>query len=89
MAPEWVSLDALGLSEFALETSPRRAGAPPGAFLDAENRGWSVFGYSKRSQGSWKAYFWGSDDGFLYVFLQFELKIQTLTIARGGTCAAL
>ena len=80
LAPEWVSLGALGPPEFALGTSPGRAGTPPGAFLDAQNRCWSVFGHPKRSQGSWKAHFWGSDDGFLYVFLQFELKLSLIHI---------
>ena len=57
LAPDWVSLGALGPPEFALETSPGRAGTPPGAFLDAQSRCWSVFGHLKRSQGSWKAHF--------------------------------
>ena len=76
LAPEWVSLGAPGPPEFALETSPGRAGTPPGAFLDAQSRCWSVFGHPKRSQGSWKAHFGGSDDGCLVFFYSFKHQLR-------------
>ena len=57
LAPNWVSLAALGAPGRALGMPPGPAGTSPGASSEAQGRCWRAFGHLKGSLGSWEPHF--------------------------------
>ena len=57
LAPNWVSLAALGAPGGALGMPQGPAGTSPGASWEAPGRCWRAFGHLKGSLGSWEPHF--------------------------------
>ena len=57
LAPNWVSLAALGAPGGALGMPQGPAGTSPGASWEARGRCWRAFGHLKGSLGSWEPHF--------------------------------
>ena len=92
VAPNWVSLAALGAPGRALGMPPGPAGTSPGTSSDAQGRCWRAFGHLKGSLGGWEPHF-----GIPAVDFHSFTKISPCgepcmirsNLARGGMRAAL
>ena len=92
LAPNWVSLAALGAPRGALGMPQGPAGTSPGASWEAAGRCWRAFGHLNGSLGCWEPHFGlpAIDfHGFTTVFRCGEPCMIRTNLARGGMCAAL